>query len=187
MEGRFKAAIESNRWVYRALDNDPEVKEVESWVHLYARDYAAAREARQISDPGFFKAEIDPALLTENVEDACVIGYIMTRTGEERTGRKLIKDATTHFNEVLSQNVKDTGKDEDLVYCLAAMGEFEMALTHLEKRWSQGRLDFWWEPQLLEFFDPLRGDPRFETAIAGVEVEMARQRDSLRRLEAEGL
>jgi hypothetical protein len=132
------------------------------------------------------RAEVVPKILTDNVKDACVIGYIMTRTGEEQKGRKLIKDTTKHITDVLSRYVKDTDESDELIYCLAVLGEHELALTHLEERWAQGRYEFWWEPELLEFFDPLRGEPRFEAALAGVEAEMTRQRESLRRLEAEG-
>ena len=72
-----------------------------------------------------------------------------------------------------------------LAYCRAYQGDFDGAMEQLEINLRHRHYDFWWEPRRLELFAPLRGDARFESVMQAFEDEMARQRASLDRMDAE--
>ncbi len=55
----------------------------------------------------------------------------------------------------------------------------DRALEVMATLYEHHHYQAWWEPRYLEYYDPLRGDPRFETIMENFSNEMARQRESL--------
>ena len=94
----------------------------------------------------------------------------------------LATDAKEFITQELPRYMEHAGSTSNLGYCYATLGEYDLALNQLETRLRNRQYNFWWQPQLLEMFDPLQGDPRFEDLMQAFEDEMARQRANLDRL-----
>ena len=67
----------------------------------------------------------------------------------------------------------------DVETCLLELGQTEAALAAIETRVSHGHLGGWWLWRRWPSYEPLRGDPRFEALMDGVEQNMAAQRARL--------
>ena len=135
-------------------------------------------------DPGFFAAETQYEAVREAPDIACLVGYTLLRTGDEALGRSLIEQAMTYGTVELPKYVRHAPQVINLHHCHAIRGDFEAALAVMESFLAHGHYDAWREPRLLEYFQPLHGDSRFEALMQRVEDEMARQRANLAQLEA---
>ena len=106
--------------------------------------------------------------------------------GNVEFGRSLANETVTYIKDELPQFVEFAGRDGNIAYCHATLGDYDRALHQLESHYQDRFFPFWWEPRLLEMFDPLNGDPRYEDLMQAFENEMARQRAMLDRLDQTG-
>ena len=184
IEERWDAALESLERVETIpFAFDPE--EVRSYLHAYKRDYPAARASQERANPGFFALESQGQQLKDDVGDACFAGFLLLRTGSVELGQALLDRTLAFIDEELPRYAADPEQWGRRSHCLAIRGRYDEALAVITRSFDRGNFEGWREYRALEYFEPLYGDPRFESLMTRVEDEMARQRASLDRLEAE--
>jgi hypothetical protein len=183
LEGRFDAALENSADVRRNPGFQPDVER--AWLHTFRRDYSSALAAWQEVVPEFFDEEQRSEAVRVLTDLACVVADVLRRQDQQVMADALVEDVIGYTTDILPRYQEHAAYDSNLAYCLAYQGDFEAALDQLETNYRHRHFGFWWEPRLLELFDPLRGNPRFENLMQAFEDEMARQRANLDRLEAQ--
>jgi hypothetical protein len=181
LDGRYDAALENLRGLTNIPGWDFEVDR--AYLHTYKRDYEAALQAWQIATPALFDEKTRDTVVALFPTDACVVADVARRVGEAEWAEALAQQVRDYVREDLPRYRQHAALE--LTLCHATLGDYEAALAQLETNLRHRHFDFWWEPRLLEMFDPLRGNPRFENVMQAFEDEMARQRANLDRLEAE--
>ncbi|MEM1412861.1 MAG: tetratricopeptide repeat protein [Pseudomonadota bacterium] len=185
MQGRYKAAVE----LTNGLPNIPfafDVIPTQAYFHAYDRNYTAARASFEQAEPRFFSAESQDAALRDRHGDACFVSFLLLKTGDEALGEALLEQTIDYIDTELPSYAADPEQWGKMHHCLAIQGDFEGALNSFERGIEKGDYRNWWEVRVLEYFDPLQGDPRFEAVITGLEQELARQRASIDAWEAAG-
>jgi len=71
--------------------------------------------------------------------------------------------------------------------CLAALGDREGAMDHLERSLEFNYSFFSWRTGLGPMYDELRDDPRFLSVMTRLEAQRDEQRANIDRMRAEGL
>jgi len=156
-----------------------------AFANTYAADYPAAFQAWQKAVPGFFEESERARAMRTTPDLACVVADVARRVGEVEFGDTLAREAVRFATEELPRYLEHAAHRANVAYCLAYQGDLDGAVEQLEINLRHRHYDFWWEPRRLELFAPLWGDPRFETVMQAFEDEMARQRASLDRMDAE--
>jgi hypothetical protein len=70
-------------------------------------------------------------------------------------------------------------------YCYAAQGEWEKALSAIERRFSKKFYLGWYFLIRHKVFEPLWNEPRFVAEMDQMHADLATQRENLARMEAE--
>ena len=185
LEGRYDAMRElaSSEEDERLGPNAPDLHFEFAWSYTYGRDYAAAFQAWQEVAPELFDESERGNAIRRFADVACAIADVARRSGEPELADTLASEARMFIVEELPRYQRLAGENANLAYCLAYAGEFDAALDQLESKLRNRHYDFWFEPRLLELFEPVWGDARFQSIMQGFEDEMVRQRANLDRLE----
>ena len=163
--------------------NAPDLKIEYAWAFTYDGDYPAALQAWKQAAPDLFDGPRRTDAMPMFADLACVVADVARRSGEPKLADALALEAQRFITEDLPRYQRLATESANLAYCLAYAGEFDAALDQLESKLRNRVFDFWFEPRMLELFEPVWGDPRFESIMQGFEDEMARQRANLDRLE----
>ncbi|NNE05027.1 MAG: hypothetical protein HKN15_04795 [Xanthomonadales bacterium] len=107
----------------------------------------------------------------------------MMRTGDEALGQALL-DMTIEYIENELPNYIEHPYRYDYTGCYLASGDLEKAISAFETTVDHGHYSGWWIFTNLPWFEPLRGEPRFEAALQRVRDEMTAQRENLARIDA---
>lgn len=104
-----------------------------------------------------------------------VLGYALIRTGSQAEGARWLRQGTAEVHRRVANGADGWDPPWELAAAVAASGDIEQALRHLEESVARGfpyatllRLD--------PTFDSLRGDRRFDELIMRVEQRSERQR-----------
>jgi TolB-like protein/Flp pilus assembly protein TadD len=184
LDGRVDAAIEN----IRGQPSVPFVLNTEDalgWLYLYAQNYAAAREVWERANPQFFDPQTWRAAIEQKAAMGCAVGYVMARTGNAEQGRALVDETLAYLKNELPRYVEHAAAQSNRHHCHAIRGEYDETLAVAQTLLDHGHLAFWWDLRSLDYFEPLQGEPRFETLIRRIEDVMAAQRAELDRLEAD--
>lgn len=179
-------ALVNHRWsgVIESIQNVPPffapAMEVLGWTHTLNRDYPAARQAYEAYQAEFFDPETRSLAVEERTAQACTVGYVLVKTGDPELGRALVEETISFTNDRLTKDTRHAISAANLDHCYAIIGDWDKSLEMMQTMFDHGHYTNWWERNFLEYFDPLRGDPRFESMMQKVSDEMARQRQSLR-------
>ncbi len=176
---RWSGAIENIQGAPPAPFFDP-AKEMLGWMHTLNRDYPRARQAMEQHQAQFFDPETRSLAIEEQTENACNIGYVLVKTGDPELGRALVEDTIAFANSTLAEESIHFPWGGNLHHCYAITGDWDKSLEIMQTLFDHGHHISWWERNFLEYYDPLRGDPRFESLMQQISDEMARQRQSLR-------
>jgi TolB-like protein len=180
--GNFEAALESGRWAYERMGAPPFFNTFFGYLNLAKRDYAASLSAFETATPGLFDRAQWPTAIAERPDDGCIVGWIMERAGDMKTGTELVQRSLDYMEQDLPRYVRHADRYW-IDVCYMAVGQPDKALAAIETRMNDGHYDGWWWMRRLPVYEPLWGDPRFEAAMQRVEDEMAIQRANLARTE----
>jgi TolB-like protein len=180
----WTAALETGEWVNQQIGRQPFFQQFIGFLHLMNGDYQKSKDAFELQDASLF----DPATFREGIErlntQGCIVGYVMMRTGEEAKGRQLI-DMTLNYVENELPTYVDHADRFGLENCYLVNGDYEKALTAIETSFEHGHINGWWIQTRFPWYEPIRGEPRYEAAMQSVRDRMAIQRENLARIDAE--
>jgi hypothetical protein len=147
-------------------------------------DYEEALEANLRGEPRFGDRAQWGAAIQQQTNQACDVGWLMIRTGDEAQGMALIEQTLEYLQIELPQYTEHADRFAPDA-CLLAKGELDAALSAFETRVAHGHIGFWWIETRLPWNEPLRGTPRFEAALQQIEARIAEQRARLEQTKAQ--
>jgi tetratricopeptide (TPR) repeat protein len=167
----------------------PDETGVDNWMLFtianLEKDYPAARRLLIEIKP----EALDPAQwadwIARRPDEACSAGWVLVQSGEEASGQQLLQQAADFMANTAPLHMNRTER-LPLGECLAALGDREGALAHIEALASLDYSFFSWFPQRQPMFDELRTEPRFIAAVARLEEKRDEQRANLERMQAGG-
>ena len=156
------------------VDDDPGLK---AWAALSAGNFAMARPWYEQQHPEWFDVAT-PVTVNQNTYDRAIDAAVLLReANDDARARQLLEAAL----DVMAHGTRNRGSHAygfSDVSALALLGRREEALAALETCADLGYLSGWQQLKYLPHFDALRGDPRFDSALArlGAAAEEARKR-----------
>jgi len=174
----YDGALESARWTHDRMGRPPFIQRVIGYINVFNGDYSAARAAFEASDPGWFDPGQWSATLEQAPSDACTAGALLIRTGDEELGRQLLQASIDYLQNTLPGYIHHADR-YDVETCLLELGQTEAALAAIETRMDHGHISQFWMMRRWPLYEPLWGDPKFESLMARYDLEMAAQRARL--------
>lgn len=179
----YKAALETGNWVNNQIGRLPFFQAFMGFLHIMSGDYQRAREAFEIASPLLFDRATQRAGI-EQKSNGCVVGWLMMQTGEDSRGRELIAMTLDYLENELPNYIEHADR-YSYETCYLVRGENEKALQAIETHVAHGHIAHWWIDIRMPWFEPLRGEPRFEAALQKIHDTIALQRENLARIDAE--
>ena len=180
----YPAALESGNWVSQQLGPIPDFQNFLGFVNILSGDYEKARIAFEIAEPRFFDRANWRAAIEYNNAQGCINAWVMMHTNDLKMGQDLLEMTLSYMENELPGYVEHADR---YAYpaCYAIKGDFAKALDAIEIQVEHGHISYWWISLNQPYFDPLRGEPRFEAALQRIHQRNALQRANLERLDAE--
>ena len=129
--------------------------------------------------------EQNPSLDASNVLQAIDAVHLLRKEQQNDVAEKLLQAVLATYARpyAVTRPWHSSGKAQ----ALAMLGETRAALDELRRQVDAGWRLFWrWETELNPNFASLREEPEFQAMVEFLRTDMARQRQSLRALEASG-
>ena len=179
----YKAALETGNWVSSQIGKRPFFQGFIGFLHIMSGDYKLAREAFEIAEPRFYDRSAFRAAIEQQTSQGCTNAWIMMHTGDEEMGEELLDMTIKYLEEELPQYI-DHADRFGYELCYVLQGDIEKSLQAFETRVAHGHISGWWFFSQAPWFEPLRGEPRFEAALQQIRDRVALQRENLARMDA---
>jgi TolB-like protein/Tfp pilus assembly protein PilF len=180
----YQAAFEAGNWVDSQIGKQPSFQNFFGFLHTLNGDYFKAREAFTIAEPRFFERASFRAAIEQQTTQGCLNAWIMMRTGDQSLGEELLGMTIDYIENELPQYMEHADRF-GYPGCYLASGDHAKALDAFETQVAHGHIGGWWVNTRMPWFEPLRGEPRFEAALQSIRDRMAVQRENLARMEAQ--
>lgn len=179
----YKSAFEALNWLEKEFGQVPSFQGFFGFLHTLDGNYEKARAAFEIAEPRFFDRSTFRAAIEQQANQGCLNAWLMMRTGDPELGQELLGMTIRYLEDELPTYV-DHADRFGMAGCYLARGDTEKALDAFETTVAHGHYSGWWIFTSLPWFEPLKGEPRFEAALQRVRGRMAEQRENLARLDA---
>ncbi len=173
--GNFPATLEHLDWIYQKSGADPFMYRFKGHIHNHMRNYNRARTAWEISDPEFFDRTQWRKGLEDKQGQACRVGDILRRTGDEEMGLQLLQQATAYLEDELPGYIEHADRYE-IELCYLALGQPDKAMEAIETRVEHGHGFSWFFMRMGHLYESLWGTERFETLMQRIEADLVEQR-----------
>jgi len=189
LEGRHEAALEHLRWLEQRIGAQSFLADQMVELHLLLGDFDAARSVMEQAHPGVFDPDAWKGLpdgRIEEINNLCVGGYLMARTGDPEGGTARLQAGLSYAQNELPRFV--TGRMQMLTeaYCHLLLGDVSSVLRAFEKLTAEGDLS--WLVYFRGFGGPLleglNNEARYHELKRAGEAELDRQLQRLRELDA---
>jgi TolB-like protein/cytochrome c-type biogenesis protein CcmH/NrfG len=143
-------------------------------AHGFAESYDRARELMVSAYPGYLDPEQWQDLLERYDDQVCMAGFVLTRTGDEELGRKLLQKAVTYLQETLPLHIKHADRFR-ISHCYAALGNVDDTIISAQAMVEDNHIGGW---KFLTSWPAMRlvaDHPRFIALDQTVTAELARQ------------
>lgn len=168
LRGDFDAARKIYAENLAAFADFPSAKRMAAQVEFFARNWTRAEElCREL-------AQADP---TEALADGMIpiesaLGRLQQLLSDPAGGEKIL----SHYLASATDAVKRAPNNPEALYRLAAveasLGQYDMALGHLQRSFQHGHLDYW-SLRLDPRFDTLHNQPRFAELLNAMTKRVA--------------
>jgi TolB-like protein len=183
-EKNYKGALEGVNWLESEFGQQPSFQGFFGFLHTLDRDYEKARASFELAEPRFFERSTFRAAIEQQSVQGCLNAWLMMHTGDEKLGRELLDMTISYIENELPKYV-DHADRFGFTGCYLASGDNDKAISTFETWADHGHISGWWINTNLPWFEPIRGEPRFEAAIQGIRDRMTLQRENLARLDEE--
>jgi len=181
--GQIAAAREQASFLSGSV-SAPFARWISGSVFSIDEDYDRARKMMLSARPAYLDRDQWSRLLNENQQDACRVGWVLMRTGDETLGRDLLEQTIAYLDRTLPQYMEHADRYPSTL-CHAALGDIDATLESLQSLVAHNHIANWWEyrswPQMRLVLD----DPRFVELDQKVTDELTRQRIVIEALAAE--
>jgi len=181
--GNYPAALEGANWVFTRMGRQPWILGIMGLLNNMSRDYEKSREHFEASDPRLFRPEHWRAAIEDEPWRACMVGFVLLQTYDMEMGNRLLDETLDYLENELPGYV-DHADRFGAEWCYMARGETEKALATLGTLVDHRHYAGWWFMRKHPQWEPLWGEPRFETLMARIEEDISVQRENLSRMEA---
>jgi tetratricopeptide (TPR) repeat protein len=182
-QNNYKGALEAVNWLEREFGQQPSFQGFFGFLHTLDGDYEKARTAFEMAEPRFFDRSTFRAAIEQQVGQGCLNAWLIMRTGDPELGQELLEMTIRYLEDELPRYI-DHADRFGYAGCYLAQGDTQKALDAFETQVEHGHYSGWWIFTKLPWFEPLRGEPRFEAALQTIRDRMAVQRENLARLDA---
>jgi TolB-like protein/Tfp pilus assembly protein PilF len=181
--GQIAAAKEQASYL-RGTVSAPWARWESGLVLAIDKDYDRARELMLDAEPGYADRNQWARLLNERQQDACVIAWVLMRTGDDALGRELLAQSISYLEDSLPQYIAHADRYSSAA-CHAALGDVEATLESMSQLVADNHIQDWWLMKIWPAIRPVLDDPRFVALDQKVTDELARQRATIEALAAE--
>jgi TolB-like protein len=181
--GQIAAAREQASYL-RGSVSAPFARWVSGLVFAIDEDYGRAREMMLSAEPGYADRSQWAKLLDERLQDACVIAWVLMRTGDEALGRELLAQSITYLEDSLPQYIAHADR-YTTAFCHAALGDIDATLGSMNQLVAHNHIKDWLLMKIWPPIRPVLDDPRYIALDQKVTDELARQRTTIETLAAE--
>jgi TolB-like protein/Tfp pilus assembly protein PilF len=181
--GQIAAAKEQASYL-RGTVSAPWARWESGLVLAIDKDYDRARELMLDAEPGYADRNQWARLLNERQQDACVIAWVLMRTGDDALGRELLAQSISYLEDSLPQYIAHADRYSSAA-CHAALGDVEATLESMSQLVADNHIKDWWLMKIWPAIRPVLDDPRFVALDQKVTDELARQRATIEALAAE--
>jgi TolB-like protein/Flp pilus assembly protein TadD len=182
--GNYQASLETGRWVIDRLPDLADAHGMLGYTHLLNRDFDRSLESYSIVFPQFLDRATWRKGIEENPFGGCIMSYLFHNTNSELDYANLLELTLAYIETELPLYVEHPDRYFPGV-CYLIKGEHDKAMASLELIFEHGHHSQWWIWLGLPIFEPLRGEPRFESLRAQMASRAAEQRANLARIEGE--
>ena len=178
------ATSEAINWVLPKLQNIPNFAQFAAVMALSFGDKERAREIFLGANPGWLEPDQWQGLIEQYAFEACVFSWVLSNTGDEPLGSRLLQQATQYFDvELAAVNEHVDNYSPDICYLVS--GDKEKALDTIETQLAHNHLFGWNMNHQLPMYDLIRFEPRYQAAFAERERRIAAQLEVLAKIDAE--
>jgi len=182
-ERQFAAAREQATYLSNSV-SAPFAQWFAGRVFALDGQYEQARDLLLSAEPAYIDRGQWTRLFEERKDDACMVGWVLMNTQDEKLGRELVEEALTYLEETLPQYIKHADIYSSEV-CYAALGDMEATLDSLQQRVAHNHINFWWALHVSPLMRSILDHPRFIELDQKVNEELARQRTIIESIAAE--
>jgi len=181
--GQIAAAKEQASYL-RGTVSAPWARWKSGLVLAIDKDYDRARELMLGAEPGYTDRNQWARLLNERQQDACVIAWVLMRTGDDALGRELLAQSISYLEDSLPQYIAHADRYSSAP-CHAAVGDVEATLESMSQLVADNHIQDWWLMKIWPAIRPVLDDPRFMALDQKVTDELTLQRAAIEALAAE--
>jgi TolB-like protein/Tfp pilus assembly protein PilF len=146
-----------------ALTKFRQITGITYWLGIHTAgngDFQRARDIMLSVEPGWLDAGHWNVLIERHTLEACVVSWLLIRTGDQELGRQLLAQASEFQEQTLPALLEHPTEYYPQV-CQATRGDFALALNTMELMVDKRHISYWHVIHRLPLFDPVRDDPRF--------------------------
>jgi TolB-like protein/Tfp pilus assembly protein PilF len=175
VQGNFDGAIEGAGWVGPKVGNNPGFQQFTGFLHALNGDYKRARELIVGAFPDWEDPAKWPKMIQSNTNDACWIAGVLGRSGDQSQSESLL-DMIIQYHENMPSVVTHVEMSAPIMECWVIKGDYGRALDVLETRVAHNHIGGWWGNFKLAWWDDVRSEPRFQTAMDTIADRVEEQR-----------
>jgi tetratricopeptide (TPR) repeat protein len=187
-QSNYDSALESARWSYNAMGQPPWFQTILAYINTLGGNNAAALEHMRRAKPEYFDRSTWRKAMQSALGESCIISWLLTVNGDAEMGTELAQTAISYMTEELPRYIDHADRYGGTA-CYLVLGDMDNALAAIETNMGPEHRHYggWWFLRRSPTFEPLWGDPRFETVMANVEAEMTLQRQRVEEMQASGV
>ena len=174
-QGNFSGAMEGARSVGPKVGNNPGFRQFIAYLHALDGDFDSARKMILNAYPDWENPAKWPQMIQSHTDDACWVAGVFGRSGDRSQAENLV-ELTIQYHQNLPSSILHAEMSAPVMDCWVIRGDFDKALDILETRVEHNHIQGWWVNFKLAWWDDVRSEPRFQTAMDTIAERVEEQR-----------
>ena len=173
---------ETINWAIPKLEYVPGFIMVMADIELGLGDAQRAREIYLSAHPGWLEPDQWEQLIGQFTSSACIVSWLLIKTGDAQPGTALLARTTTYLDEALPAVMEHTDRYSPEI-CYLTAGDTDKALFSLATQLAHNHLFGWDLRHTLPMYDLIRDEPRYLAMLAERERRIAVQREAVAKMD----